>query len=59
MPGGELLCKMSRGIKIMADMTIEEAAKEEFDLIVCPGGMPGKIMGSAVLAMMFSMFAIF
>jgi len=43
----------------MADMSIEEAAKEEFDLIVCPGGMPGKIMGSAVLVMMFSMFAIF
>ena len=59
MPGGELLCKMSRGIKIMADMTIEEAAKEEFDLIVCPGGMPGKIMGSIVLAMMFSTLAIF
>jgi len=43
----------------MADMTIEEAAKEEFDLIVCPGGMPGKILGSTALAMTFSTLAIF
>ena len=28
--------------QIVADMTIEDAAKEEFDLVVCPGGMPGK-----------------
>jgi hypothetical protein len=41
MPGGELLCKMSRGIKVVADMTIEDAAKTEYDLVVCPGGMPG------------------
>lgn len=37
----QLVCKMSRGIKIMADMSIDDAAKEEFDLVVCPGGMPG------------------
>ncbi|KAG7343737.1 hypothetical protein IV203_021745 [Nitzschia inconspicua] len=37
----DLLCKMSRGIKVMADMSIEDAAKEEYDLVVCPGGMPG------------------
>lgn len=41
MAGGELVCKMSRGIKFMADATIEEAAKEEWDLVVLPGGMPG------------------
>ena len=41
MPGGELVCKMSRGIKVMADVSIEEAAKEEWDLIALPGGMPG------------------
>ncbi|CAJ1952528.1 unnamed protein product [Cylindrotheca closterium] len=38
---GELVCKMSRGIKVMADVNIDEAAKEEWDLIVLPGGMPG------------------
>jgi 4-methyl-5(b-hydroxyethyl)-thiazole monophosphate biosynthesis len=41
MPGGELVCKMSRGIKVMADTTIEEAAKHEWDLVALPGGMPG------------------
>lgn len=25
----------------MADVSIEDAAKEEYDLVVCPGGMPG------------------
>lgn len=25
----------------MADMSIEDASKEEWDLIACPGGMPG------------------
>lgn len=39
--GGELVCKMSRNIKIMADVTIEDAAKEDWDLIALPGGMPG------------------
>jgi len=38
---GELVCKMSRGIKFMADVTIDEAAKEEWDLIALPGGVPG------------------
>lgn len=40
-PDGNLVCKMSRGVKIMADVTIEEAAKEEWDLIALPGGLPG------------------
>jgi hypothetical protein len=26
----------------MADMTIEDAAKEDWDLVVLPGGMPGR-----------------
>lgn len=38
---GELVCTMSRGIKIMADTTIEAASQQEWDLIVLPGGMPG------------------
>lgn len=40
-PDGELKCKMSRGINILADTTIEEACKQEWDLIALPGGMPG------------------
>ncbi|KAL3893417.1 MAG: hypothetical protein SGARI_008189 [Bacillariaceae sp.] len=36
-----LQCKMSRGINVVADMSIDEAAKTEYDLVVCPGGMPG------------------
>jgi len=40
-PDGDLVCKMSRGIKVMADVTIEEAAKHDWDLIALPGGMPG------------------
>jgi len=40
-PDGDLVCKMSRGIKIMADVTIEDATKEEWDIIALPGGLPG------------------
>ena len=36
-----LHCKMSRGINVVADMSIDDAAKTEYDLVVCPGGMPG------------------
>lgn len=36
-----LVCRMSRGIHIKADTMISEAVKEEWDLIVLPGGMPG------------------
>jgi hypothetical protein len=28
--------------KIVADVSIEDAAKEEWDLVALPGGMPGK-----------------
>ena len=37
----DLLCTMSRGIKVMADVSIEDAAKEDWDLVALPGGMPG------------------
>ena len=40
-PDGGLVCKMSQGLKIMADITIEEASKEDWDLIALPGGVPG------------------
>ena len=40
-PGGELVCKMSRGVKMLADIPIEEAAGQEWDLVALPGGMPG------------------
>jgi protein deglycase len=36
-----LMCTMSRGIKIMADMSIDEASKVTWDLVALPGGMPG------------------
>jgi protein deglycase len=36
-----LLCKMSRGIKVQADCSIEECTDQEWDLVVLPGGMPG------------------
>lgn len=36
-----LTCTMSRGIKIVADCSIEEAVTKEWDLVVLPGGMPG------------------
>jgi len=42
-PNGELTCKLSRGLKVLADMTIEEAAQRRggWDLVALPGGMPG------------------
>ena len=40
-PDGELVCKMSRGIKVMADITIDEATGQNWDLVALPGGMPG------------------
>ena len=40
-PGGDLLCKMSRGLLVQAHTSIADAAKETYDLIVLPGGMPG------------------
>ena len=41
-PNGQLLCTMSRGIKVQADSSIAEAARrDDWDLICLPGGMPG------------------
>jgi len=40
-PGGELVCKMSRGVKMMADIPIDDATGQEWDLVALPGGMPG------------------
>lgn len=40
MPGG-LTCTMSRGVKMVADCSIDEAVRKEWDLVVLPGGMPG------------------
>lgn len=37
----QLVCTMSRGIKVMADVAIDQAAKEDWDLVALPGGMPG------------------
>lgn len=36
-----LLCKMSRGIMVQADCSINDAVSKEWDLVVLPGGMPG------------------
>ncbi len=38
--GGESITA-SRGVKILADTTMTEAAKGSYDLIALPGGMPG------------------
>lgn len=32
---------MSRGVKVQGDVAIESCVDRSFDLIVCPGGMPG------------------
>ena len=41
MPDGRLQCKMSRGLKVVADTSIDECAAKEWDAIALPGGMPG------------------
>ena len=41
MPGGRLQCTMSRGLKVVADVSIDECAGMTFDAIALPGGMPG------------------
>lgn len=38
---GDLVCKMARGVKIVADIPIDEAEGQDWDLIALPGGMPG------------------
>lgn len=42
MPGGELMVRMSRGVKIEADIHVDDLESDEsWDLIALPGGMPG------------------
>jgi len=45
----EVAC--SRGVKIVADALIEDVSAQSFDMIACPGGMPGaeRLRDSAVL----------
>mmetsp|Transcript_24889 Transcript_24889/g.37915 ORF Transcript_24889/g.37915 Transcript_24889/m.37915 type:complete len:232 (-) Transcript_24889:138-833(-) len=38
---GELVCKMSRGVKMVADIPIDDATEQDWDLVALPGGMPG------------------
>lgn len=44
--------KCSRGVKLVADALIADAAAGSYDLIACPGGMPGaeRLRDSAPLA---------
>ena len=35
--------RSSSGAAVSADISIEEAGKEKFDLLFCPGGMPGAV----------------
>lgn len=37
----DLTCTMSRGIKIVADVSIQDVVGKDWDLIALPGGMPG------------------
>lgn len=37
----DLICTMSRGIKVMADCSINDVVDSEYDMIILPGGMPG------------------
>jgi 4-methyl-5(b-hydroxyethyl)-thiazole monophosphate biosynthesis len=39
--GGRLQITASRGVKIVADLLLDQCCNETFDLIVLPGGMPG------------------
>ena len=39
--GSNLQVTCSRGIKLVADKFIQECVSESWDLVVCPGGMPG------------------
>ena len=35
---GSLQVKLSRGVNVVADISIAEAVGQEYDLVVCPGG---------------------
>lgn len=38
---GALQVKMARGLKVVADVLIDDVKEMKFDAIACPGGMPG------------------
>ena len=40
-PHGRLQVTASRGVKLVADVLLESVAREQFDLILLPGGLPG------------------
>lgn len=40
-PEGRLQVRMSRGLKVIADVAIAECVGKQWDAIACPGGMPG------------------
>jgi len=46
-----LQVRMSRGLKVVADCSIEECKGQDWDAIACPGGMPGaeRLRDSATL----------
>lgn len=48
---GQLTVTCSRGVKIVADVAIEDCEGQPWDLVVCPGGMPGaeRLRDSAAL----------
>jgi len=41
MPSNRSMCKLSRGIKVEADVHISKISHDSFDVVVVPGGMPG------------------
>ena len=36
----------SRGVRLIPDTTLDDALKQEFDMLVLPGGMPGAAKAS-------------
>ncbi len=42
---GSTKVKLARGVKLEADMMLDDVADATYDLIVCPGGMPGAVCG--------------
>ena len=40
-PQGRLQVTASLGVKLVADVLLEEVAQQQFDLILLPGGLPG------------------
>mmetsp|Transcript_15449 Transcript_15449/g.46129 ORF Transcript_15449/g.46129 Transcript_15449/m.46129 type:complete len:219 (+) Transcript_15449:134-790(+) len=36
-----VIVEMSRGLRVVADLRVDDLAPLDWDLVVCPGGMPG------------------